>query len=480
MEFLKHSLVSKDYAKLGYIIMSMFLLLTIQACKKQELPETDSQLISRAQEWFQKQHVTNYKPSWDKAKVIMVNNNSYVLLPSNLLYAKEVSSYLLVNLSSRDIIGNLVEVVNSSSENSQSFIEAMCIYTNGTEKHQLSVNGSYNLLVFDIKHKFIKGAAFSNGKIIGDINLVQPKDTRTQNATMAIDHEKINCTHWYWVVYDINTGEIYSATYLYSVCTEEGGSGGGAGGNSGGEQIGDIITADTSITNNPKIKCLLEKLLGANGNVANPQFMAMLNAFKNKGFDVTFKIGNTVDANSKAETSPDPFNPTKYNIVFNRTKINTESQMGLVKTMLHEAFHASLLQRCYELYGSATVGLWQLSPNKLTLEELMDKVFDFTSGNSTLASQHHEFMAENFQIIRNGLASFSWANNSNHSSFTSEYFDALAYEGLHETSYYLNKVVKDVNGNDIMVSYNGGIYTLKAVHTNRAGSLEVGSTIPCN
>lgn len=240
------------------------------------------------------------------------------------------------------------------------------------------------------------------------------------------------------------------------------------------------IILDPSILNNQKMNCLMEKLLGLNGNEGNPEFNALLQAFKDKGFDITFKIGATEDEDSKAEASISPSNPKQYSITINQDFIDTESQMSWAKTLIHEAFHANLLQKCYELFGNAAVGLWHVGPKELSLEELMDKVFDLTQGNTTLSSQHHEWMAENFEVISDALQSFSATYNSQHSNFGRDYFDALSYEGLNGTHYYNNKVAKDNQGNDIMVNYSGGVYPLAAVHTNKASNLKTGSSVGCN
>jgi hypothetical protein len=134
--------------------------------------------------------------------------------------------------------------------------------------------------------------------------------------------------------------------------------------------------------------------------------------------------------------------------------------MSWVKTLLHEAFHANLMQKSYEMFGDQAVGLWAIGPIDLTLEELVNKIENVIQGEPTLAQQHHEFMAMNIGFIKDGLKSFSLANNTENSDFNDDHFTALAYEGLNGTSYYLNNVVKDASGNNIMVSYNGGTYTL--------------------
>ncbi|WP_113651684.1 hypothetical protein [Pedobacter namyangjuensis] len=65
----------------------------------------------------------------------------------------------------------------------------------------------------------------------------------------------------------------------------------------------------------------------------------------------------------------------------------------------------------------------------------IDKIESVAQPQPTLAQQHHEFMAMNIEIIKNGLKSFSLANNSNHSNFNADRFEALAYQRLELTSY---------------------------------------------
>lgn len=241
------------------------------------------------------------------------------------------------------------------------------------------------------------------------------------------------------------------------------------------------IRVDTSINNNPKIKCLMEKLLGLDGTAGNAQMKSLLAAFNSKGFDVTFKIGTT-KPESWGETAEDPYNPTKYNVVLNRNKINGGYQMDWVKTLLHEAFHANLLQKTYELFGASAIALWDKNPGNMSFNELMDYVNmkAETSGNPVLKVEHHNFMARNFEVIRDGLKSFSLDNNPTHSNYNDSYFDALSYQGLTGTSYYINKISKDANGIEIRIEYSGGNYTLAEVHSSKADALRINSTIPCN
>lgn len=193
-----------------------------------------------------------------------------------------------------------------------------------------------------------------------------------------------------------------------------------------------------------------------------------------------FRIGTTKPT-SWGETSEDPNNPTKYNIVLNRNRLNEGYQMDWVKTLLHEAFHANLLQKTYELFGASAIALWDKNPGNMSFNELMDytSMKAATSGNPVLKVEHHNFMAANFEIIKDGLKSFSLANNPNHAGYSDFHFGALAYQGLTNTSYYLNNVIKNPDGSLKTVDVNGYQYVVKDMHNSFYKDLRE-ENIPCN
>ncbi len=154
--------------------------------------------------------------------------------------------------------------------------------------------------------------------------------------------------------------------------------------------------------------------------------------------------------------------------------------MSWAKTLLHEAFHANLMQKSYEMFGDYAVGLWAIGPKDMTLDQLMDKIENVTQTNPTLAQKHHEFMAMNINIIKNGLKSFSSVNNTNHNSFNDYHFGGLAYEGLHETSYYKNKVIKNPDGSVKMIDFFGTMTPLHTIYATLNPIIQTDSAIPCN
>lgn len=484
----------------------LFLIILIvghNSCKKDELNDglTIEQKIENAKKWYEQEVAQSkgYLKSdagdsvkliqellWDKVETTILTDQSLVItvpIKSNLIK-------LGIGLNNQNL------VINYKDDLIQSKIVNV-FFNNKTDTTRLSPVKLYEIAFLgsivnkeakyhnQIVNKNIDSDLILNTSVKSTIGAKKIANSPNNNAKM----ESVQCSDWYLITnyYDGYGGIIgQSEQYLGRTCNNGVGldqdqpAPGEWGGTPGYEESQRDVVLDTSITNNPKLNCLLKKMLGLNSTAGNAQMLNLLTAFVGKGFNVTFKIGTTVDPNSKGETGPDPNNLTKYNIVLNRNKINTESQMSWVKTLLHEAFHANLMQKAYEMFGDYTVGLWPIGPKDMTLEQLMDKIENVTQSNPTLAQQHHEFMAMNIGFIKDGLKNFSAANNTNHTNFNEDRFEALAYQGLELTSYYINKVCKDVNGNIIMVNYSGGNYTLAQVHNNKAGDLMTNSTIPCN
>jgi hypothetical protein len=118
----------------------------------------------------------------------------------------------------------------------------------------------------------------------------------------------------------------------------------------------------------------------------------------------------------------------------------------------------------------------------MPFNELMDytSMKLIASGNPILLAEHHNFMAANFGIIRDGLRSFSLANNTNHNQFNDYHFEGLAYEGVHESSYYLNNVIKNPEGTTKMIDFFGTSTALNTVYVNLNTRIQEDSSIPCN
>ena len=152
-----------------------------------------------------------------------------------------------------------------------------------------------------------------------------------------------------------------------------------------------------------------------------------------------------------------------------------------VKNLLHEAFHANLIQKAYSVFGSSAINLWNTKPEEMTFIQLMDYIeMKAIAGNYPFYPvEHHSYMAANFGVIRDGLKTFSSANNPNHSDYNDFHFAALAYHGLKETSYYTNSVIKNPDGSLKTVTINGHELVLENVHNNFFDSIRK-ENIPCN
>jgi len=139
------------------------------------------------------------------------------------------------------------------------------------------------------------------------------------------------------------------------------------------------------------------------------------------------------------------------------------------------------MQKTYELFGAIAIALWDKNPGKMSFNELMDYVSmkAENSGNPVLKVEHHNFMAANFEVIRDGLKSFSLANNPNHSDYNDFHFNALGYQGLTGTS-YLNNVIKNLDGTTRTIDFFGTPTPINTIYVNLGSILQRDSNIPCN
>lgn len=75
--------------------------------------------------------------------------------------------------------------------------------------------------------------------------------------------------------------------------------------------------------------------------------------------------------------------------------------MGWAKTLLHEAFHANLMQKSYELFGHPNIALWLKKPEEMTLEELMDQMELKVQGNIALTYFSYRLMKQIIPYLPN-------------------------------------------------------------------------------
>ena len=111
--------------------------------------------------------------------------------------------------------------------------------------------------------------------------------------------------------------------------------------------------------------------------------------------------------------------------------------------MLNEAYHASLIQMIYEKVGYYNVKQWRVKPEQSDLLELM-KYMEEPGINLGMAQ--HEFMANNMDILMNGMKQFVAKHYPD--TYKSVYlggkgdeaFYSLCLSGLEDTKFYIKYV----------------------------------------
>lgn len=209
------------------------------------------------------------------------------------------------------------------------------------------------------------------------------------------------------------------------------------GGSSGtSNNVSKIIVTDTSILNNINAKCALLKLL--NNNV---KFDSLLKAFTGAGFNLTFKVKDLSTSDTlRGRTTYDPANKQNFSILLNRKFVNTAPPIQIAKTLLHEAFHANLMQRAYAIFGSAEINnLWAKKPEDMALQELMN-IFESKLAGTSIITIHHQYIAQNIAVLVSGLKEFAQKYDVNYGNANDYQFYGLAWEGLDDTKYYKDNV----------------------------------------
>lgn len=88
-----------------------------------------------------------------------------------------------------------------------------------------------------IKPNEVNSAANESSLKVKKIKTKLTKKIRKNNTSNNNRVEpNTDCIDWYWTVYDAETGEIYSETFLYTTCGDETGGGGGGGNVNAGKQ----------------------------------------------------------------------------------------------------------------------------------------------------------------------------------------------------------------------------------------------------
>ncbi len=252
-----------------FLLVSLFITIIsigFYSCKKNQESEGNSDKIQTAKSWFKSQKDMGFSPKWDQATVKNDGTNIYVVVPSNYsinpIGTNIIKSYLVVEASqNQSLSGKIIEYINTTVE--ESISRSLFGYVFGAKSEVPILKG--DVLVFDLKHTFLEGFKFNGNQPPNKLAAFKDKKsslgsggTGVGGKQMSLDNEQADCSNWFWVVYDINTGEILSSTYLYTICTGTGEGSGGGGGASTSSTITisqvDLDSALLIADNTPKIK----------------------------------------------------------------------------------------------------------------------------------------------------------------------------------------------------------------------------------
>jgi len=227
--------MSKFYTRLKWHFPILTLLIAtaviFHACKKQE-PLLKTEAIDLAKNWFIEQNIKFYYPDWPSAKNLTIGDNQYLAVPTNLSYSgkDKITSLLLVDVTDRTAKGYLIELINTEISNDDYSQAALYKSLINRDNRLIAENLDGNALLFTPKHEFIDGWHATGNILIGKFK-ENPK-TLKDRLKMSLDNEMYDCSAWYYIETDAQTGEILSMTYLYTLC--EGTTGGGNGNGGGG------------------------------------------------------------------------------------------------------------------------------------------------------------------------------------------------------------------------------------------------------
>jgi hypothetical protein len=191
----------------------------------------------------------------------------------------------------------------------------------------------------------------------------------------------------------------------------------------GGFSDADVkASLDTTMTSkfygNPKIKCVMDKLMQGN------QFKKTINNFTgtNARINLHFDLGQTKDPMADGETVPVPanWNTQDISVMINEGLLNTNTALQAALTLLHEGIHAELFRLLLTIKG----------PSHLTGSDF-PTLFKYYNEYKGGQSPQHQLMAAHYiSVLGKALQEFDG------NKFTPEYYKSLAWDGLRETDAY--------------------------------------------
>ncbi|PUZ25110.1 hypothetical protein DCC81_12435 [Chitinophaga parva] len=219
-----------------------FTVFFFNSCKKQAAYHTQIQL-SATLSWLDEQkQVFKNNESWiDSLKSSILSDGASTNFDSSrslVVYRLNTSKFanflaLFFDQDGKVLNGDLVNISSPDTEK----IEEAAEIIKGALTHSVRIGYfTGEISISMVNRAFINGLVYRSGQMSGKRNLASGASLKTKwlLANSSIGSSRTEnvapaCDDWYYVVIDLETQEIVSVTYAYSVCPEGGGSGGGGG-----------------------------------------------------------------------------------------------------------------------------------------------------------------------------------------------------------------------------------------------------------
>lgn len=332
------------------------------------------------------------KPAWD-ISVLFKNDNGYKTIVVPIVNTENLISSLafFYQTGDNEFLYKLVD--------------------RNAPQTRLEKNGNKEATKFtQATLKGLFGISDKNYHTAKNLNSIRSSTTTTNGITAFSVTVYYQCFSYTYVTDGYNSVTTiqcnYSIIFDYMTLANlvDGSGGGGSfsgdGGGSGSSTPTIIITSDTSITNYPNVKCVFDSLMKS-------ILPNILSAFLGNQYNIIFILGNLSDS-INGMTVPTNSTGTNFRVTINY-KIATDpyySRIWLAKTFIHEAFHAKLRQKAFELLGTDVISKWPKNIDDMTLRELSIYFYDYTSQNGTWNIIGHQWMIENIETCASYLRDF--------------------------------------------------------------------------
>jgi hypothetical protein len=244
-----------------------------------------------------------------------------------------------------------------------------------------------------------------------------------------------------------------------SICGSDGGAGGGGGfiGTGGGDSPNPIyglgsdptggidagenlnpptttnVKADTSITNNARLKCIYDKIAD------NTVFKDIAKIFSPNGITVIVKKGTTKDNTNGQCDSRELATKKLITITLNKDRVGEERwAIEIARTIIHELLHAKFLTELYKVGGYQKL-------TEANNKELYDayKNFPGTTDDPHSLPQHNLMSTDKYlDIIATAIKEYD-TRNANNPEATFDWYKAMAWGGLKEQSVRYQNMKKE-------------------------------------